>query len=280
MSNIELYQHGLIAVYDKPLRKIMPALKLGTRGWQNSYSTCHHDPRYLNTAREGRDEFLPFFAQAEADVDILRKALRQRPDRKIKIAMVATLLGALGAKDDKAMIFGMADALEDCEIKNRLDRNRPFELSQPGLALACRELIKTSVYTPRPVELLAACENSENHLRFAIYGLNQLTEFIRKCDAIVLEFAYSEWEKSYLTPELRPIVARMLFLHDIYGDGTNEWDEGDYYDDDDENPVRPFSQILEMAKQKFKAELKAYAEEPEEPDEPESTPMRNVVPLK
>jgi hypothetical protein len=174
----------------------------------------------------------------------------------------------------------MADALEDCEIKNRLDRNRPFELSQPGLALACRELIKTSVYTPRPVELLAACENSENHLRFAIYGLNQLTEFIRKCDAIVLEFAYSEWEKSYLTPELRPIVARMLFLHDIYGDGTNEWDEGDYYDDDDENPVRPFSQILEMAKQKFKAELKAYAEEPEEPDEPESTPMRNVVPLK
>lgn len=77
---------------------------------------------------------------------------------------------------------------------------------------------------------------------------------MRRCDALLLQFDYAEWEKPYLTPEHRPILQRMLELHNIHGDGSDAWDERDF--DDDDNPLHPF-QIAVRAEQTKLAALAA-----------------------
>ena len=50
---------------------------------------------------------------------------------------------------------------------------------------------------------------------------------MRRCDAVLLEFAPDEWRQPYLTATYQPVLPRMLALHDIYGDGTEDFDDED-----------------------------------------------------
>ena len=109
----------------------------------------------------------------------------------------------------------------------------------------------TSKFTPKPAELHEACCEAHRKLYRAHAVLEEFTDYLRRCDAIVLEFDFAEWQRLYQTPEHQPILIEMLRLHWIYGDSSLEfnWDE----------PVHPLRALIEVER----AKLLLPAPEPE-----------------
>jgi hypothetical protein len=98
-------------------------------------------------------------------------------------------------------------------------------------------------------------------------------DYVRRCDALLLEFAPEQWRAPYLTPELAPIVHDLLSDHAIYGNGDDEFcgeepEEG--YEEKEKN--RAFREALDRAKLEF-PEL----EEPDEPEEIEQQPPEKIA---
>jgi hypothetical protein len=65
----------------------------------------------------------------------------------------------------------------------------------------------------------------------------------------LLQFDHDEWERPYLTQRYRPILQRILELHDICGDGTEAWTEREY--DDDGHPLHPFQRLVRAEQAKL-----------------------------
>jgi hypothetical protein len=191
------------------------------------------------------------FGRANAASLILYQASFQSLDRKVASAMVGAMLGGFGAKADRDVLVAMLDMLEGDEVAIASGLWQPLQVSPAALALACRKLIATATYPPRPGELYAACREARNHLNWAHAAADELVDFVRRTDALLLEFDHAEWERPYLTPQYQPILQRMLELHDIYGDGTEAWMERRYEYDDDDNPLHPFAQLVRAEQAKL-----------------------------
>src|SRR5262249_34244995 len=151
--------------------------------------------------------------------------------------VLAAMLDMLEGGEEIAGMLGMIEGTDDPSLAGFW---QPMRLSPAGLALACRSLNATATFTPKPSELRAACRKAENNLRWAEEAADQLVDFVRRCDAVLLEFDHAEWERPYLTPAYRPVLGRMLELHAVYGDGSKAWDEREY---DDDNPLYGFEQL-------------------------------------
>jgi hypothetical protein len=283
MCGLQKYTRTTGPVYQSPLAHITPVLsftrRLRARHREFDFGFAH-DKYMVRHVCGYREKLLPLFGKADAAYLILSQAHGQRLDRNMASAMVGAMLSAFGAKADADVLAGMLDMLEGGdEIAGMLgmygsedegaesegilaDLWQPLELSAAGLALACRSLIASAKFTPKPAELRAACRKAENHLRSAADVADALVDFVRRCDAVLLEFDHAEWERPYLTPEYRPILERMLELHAIYGDDSEAWDDRRECD----GKVHPFERLVRAEQDKLAL-----------PVPPESEPMREAA---
>jgi hypothetical protein len=228
---ISVYQapHGrVISVYEAPLTAITPALRFGTQlrnsgdqGWRNTF--FEHSKGMISYASKGRNKLLAKFGPAVSACEVLTDVLYANLDRKVATAMVSTLLGAFAAKADMDVLTGMLDMLEGNEIADASGLWRSVQTSPAVLALACRKLIASNTFTPKAAELREACREAYCSLLWASEAAHELADFTRRCDVLLLEFDHKEWERPYLTPQYRPILAKMLELHRLEGDGSDAW---------------------------------------------------------
>src|SRR5262249_54762247 len=124
---------------------------------------------------------------------------------------------------------------------------RPVETSPAVLALACRKLIASNTFTPKAAELREACREAYCSLKWAFEAAEELINFVRRCDVLLLEFDHKEWERPYLTPQYRPILAKMLELHRSEGDGSAAWLE--WYVGD--SPPPPLVSVIQAEQAKL-----------------------------
>ena len=224
-----LKQERAISVYQAPLTAITPALRFGTQlrnsgdqGWFGN-TFFEHSKGMVSYATKGREKLLARFGPAVSASEVLAGALEVNLDRKVATAMVGTLLGAFAAKADMDLLAGMIDVLEGNEIADASGLWRSVQTSPAVLALACRKLIASNKFTPKAAELREACHEAYCSLLWAYEAAKELIDFTRRCDVLLLEFDHKEWERPYLTPQYRPILAKMLELHRSEGDGSAEW---------------------------------------------------------
>jgi hypothetical protein len=173
-----------LAVYASPLASITPVLRFTTqlRERRDEFDSYFgHSAGMVRHVCERRQRLLPLFGKADATSLILAQARRERLDRKASSAMVTSMLAAFGAKPDPDVLAGMLDMLEGGdEIAGMLGMHgddgennyeiarlwQPLQLSPAVLALACRSLIASATFTPKPAELRAACWKAECHLKW------------------------------------------------------------------------------------------------------------------
>jgi hypothetical protein len=219
-------------------------------------------------ALESRNKLLLHFAAANATSTTLSDALARRLDRKTTVAMISAMLGALGAKGDKELLGGMTELIEGDDLARASKFWKPLEAVPVTLSMACRKLIATSKFVPKPVELAEACREAMTELRSAERYCDELIGYVRRCDALLLEFAPEQWRVPYLTPEYAPIVYQMLGEHGIYGNGDPDF--MDFPPEDDEPPEkehnRAFREALDRARLEFP-----------EPDEIEQQPEQTKL---
>jgi hypothetical protein len=141
------------------------------------------------------------------------------------------MMGACGAKADRVMLAGMLDMIASDDIGVASGLWEPLHATPTVLALACKALIAKSTFAPKPAELHAACRQALYHLKLAHNAAHGLADLARKCDAVLLQFAPDEWQRPYRKAHYRRVLPRMLELHAIYGDGSDDLD-------DDANPFR------------------------------------------
>jgi hypothetical protein len=79
--------------------------------------------------------------------------------------------------------------------------------------------IATQVFAPKAAELAAAVREADKTLRRAHDRCEQLVDFVRRADAVLLEFAWERWRAPYLA-RYRALAPRMLALHEVYGDNS------------------------------------------------------------
>jgi hypothetical protein len=226
-----------LTVYSTALAPIEPVFRFATTlvdRTQEFDSLFAHSAGMASHLRERRDRLLPLFMRAEAASSILLDAYSEKLDRKTASAMVGALLAGFGAKPDPDVLAAMLDALEGGEelagmtgMIEGADQQlwRPTRVSPASLALACKGLVATATFPPRAAELLAACRKTDMRLMWAQEACEKLVDYVRRCDAVLLEFDLAGWARPYA--ENRPVLERMLRLHDIYGDGSDTFDDGE-----------------------------------------------------
>ncbi len=246
-----------ITVFERPLAGLTPALRVATQIRERDYHEISHrwlghDRSMVAQAKEAHSKYLAKFGAAERARRVLSVAIRwDPPQRKTAGAMVGALLGGFGAKADRNVLAAMLDMLSSDQIGIGSGLWQPMYLSSASLALACRKLMVTSKFTPKPAELHDACVEAHRKLHGAHSVLEEFTDYVRRCDAVLLEFDHAEWQRPYRTSEHQPILEEMLRLHAICGDGSNAWDDREY--DDNDNPLHPFEQIVQREQAKLLA---------------------------
>jgi hypothetical protein len=259
MSEIERFPPKMLTIFDKPLVHMMPAFLTGNR-LRNKYAgtaeySLQHRSGFVATAITVRsDERLAKFLEADLADRTLCKALHERLDGAVASKMLSALYRRLGVKagdETTGLLEGSLDSFGSDDIGRASGLWRPLEVSPAVLALACRKLINTAIYPPKPAEVRAACKEAHDKLFFAQQGAESVVEQVRKADAILLEFAHEQWEQPWLMPQYRPALPRMLELHRDCG-----WEY--QCDDDDEDELNRFERLVEAEQTKL-----AIAEAPQ-----------------
>lgn len=254
-----------LAVFDSP-GTVAPHLNVANRLRQMEFRdvSFQHSNAAVRWATEERTKWLPLFDPADAaDLALLRlNGGEYWPvpplERAQALKMLTALLGAFGAKDDRDIMLGMLDMLESGEVAAASGMWQPLRVSPVALALACRQLIATATFPPRAAELREACSKANCTLRSAQRRCHELVEYVRRRDAILLEFAPDEWRAPYLTPQYQNTVQRLLELHAIDGNGDEDFGAEEPDEDaPEEKPAnRSFRLALMRARQEFPKEVK------------------------
>jgi hypothetical protein len=213
---------------------------------------------YVPPALERRNRFLSLFAPADEARVTLSHANWAELDRATTLQMVTTLYGAFGSKTKREMVKAVIDMFESDEIvrvtarflnadDDPMPQWQPMLASPAALALACRMLIATHKFEPKPAELRAAVCDARNRLRGACSAAEFFCNRFLEWDAILLQHAHDEWERPYLTEQYRPLLKRVLDLHEttlIFGgeDCDGDWDEA--------NPT-PFELLIRAEQDKL-----------------------------
>lgn len=244
-----------LAVFDEP-GNVIPYLNVANRirrmGW-DAAPGFGHSSSYVRYATGERDKWLPVFDEVEASSIALKRMDRPPVPRQLAIDMLSALLGAFGAKADRDIMLGMLDMLEGAELADATELWSPLRVSPVVLALACRQLIATATFPPRAAELHNACGEANYTLGRAQGRCESLLGHVRRCDALLLEFDHTEWQRPYLqNPQYRPVQQRLLREHELRGNGSRDWWNEAY--DDDDNPLHPFAILVKGEQDKLKAE--------------------------
>lgn len=188
---------------------------------------------YLRTpenALPARNDWLPLFAQADAARLTLFNALWTRLGRVTAIEMVTKLYASLGvAKDSRReMAKAVVEMFENDDIVRATarawdDRDDPLCGWQPvratptTVALACRMLVATHKFEPRPAEVRAAVQEASRRIEHAHARASEFCDMFIAVDAILLQHARADWHAPY-AKQYRPVLDRVLELHLIEHD--------------------------------------------------------------
>ena len=291
-------QGRALAVFDR-FGDVTRYLNVANQISREFQQTCsvEHQAYMARFASEQRNKWLPLFKSAyiaSQQLDRMHGGARvvsegwrdggtvryqwsepvNKVDRGVAIDMVTVLLGAVGAKGDRDLIFGMLDMLESGPVAEAYGMGStmfetggrqqfeeqaqagemwlPVEVSPASLALACRQLISTFRYGQlRPADLHKACRQADSKLRGALNRCNDLIDFVRRCDAVLLQFDHAEWERPYRTLAYRGHLMRLLELHEDHL--KPDWRK----EDDNGNPVHPFAIALRSEQAKLQAMFEA-----------------------
>jgi hypothetical protein len=212
-----------------------------------------HTPGMADFAGEMRNKLLPYFVAANQAHNLIAANNSIGIERKIAVAMVSAMLGALGAKGDKEALGGMIELIEGDAVARATGLWQPLNLTPAILAIACRKLIATSKFVPKPTELADACREAGREVARAECFCDELVDSVRRSDALLLEFAPDQWRAPYQLPQYQAIVQRMLELHETWGNGDEQFfafaDEDDEYSETEKN--RNFRLALDRAKAEF-----------------------------
>lgn len=229
MSEIERYQpppsHAL-AVFDAPLVGMAGALRIGGGINARELPTFAHVAGMAPYALERRAAHLPMFARADAACDALRRARCAPLDRSVAAELIGATIDAFAARSDAGPIVAMLDLIESDDIARASKLWKPLGAWPAALALGCRALVATKIFTPKPAELAESVRAAVACLNNAERGCEALVDFVRRCDALLLEFDHARWRKPYLLPQFRPLLPRLLALHEAWGDGSDAFETG------------------------------------------------------
>ena len=138
------------------------------------------------------------------------------------------------SKKGDGLLKGMLDMIESDEIaratggdwrlSNDCDaasRWRPLELTPAVLSLACRKLIASQVFELKPAELRKACVEARRSMQSAYGAADDFCDRFLESDAILLLHNHEQWERPYLSKYYRPLLKRVLELHE---ESENYWD--------------------------------------------------------
>jgi hypothetical protein len=255
MSAIDRYRPNALAVFNEPIAPIAGALAAGNKLRQKyKHATMNwslpHRAHAVCTAKHVRDNTLADFPRANAVAralswDVHRPNIEQTDAYKMLSALYRRM-GVKKSDESQGLLEGSLDMFASDDIGRASGLWKPLNASPAILALACRKLIATAIYPPKPAEVRAACEEARDLLSSAERVADRLVEDVRKADAILLQFDYDEWQRPWLTPQHRPALARMLELHSIYGDESEEFD----FDE----PVHPLRALVEREKARLAIE--------------------------
>jgi hypothetical protein len=170
------------------------------------------------------------------------------------------MLGGFRAKGDKDVLAAMLDLLEGDDIASASELWRPVNATPAALALACRKLIATSKYVPKPAEVLDAVREAQTELESAKQRCQEVIELLQIADAVMLEFApREEWIQPWQS-HWRAGLGRMLALHEEYGDahgqypGESEVKGIAYFDEDkQEGALTAFGALVKREQTKLAA---------------------------
>jgi hypothetical protein len=148
----------------------------------------------------------------------LFSALTERLERDVALDMVSALYAAVGVKaggDADGQVMAVLDMFESDALGAASDLWQPLNVTPAVLALACRKLITTTIYPPKPAELYAACREVRCKITWAVETCEDVVDTIVEADALLLRHARDEWRQPYETELFRPVLRRMLELHNI-----------------------------------------------------------------
>ena len=183
-----------LAIFQEPLSFITSALATGNRLLEKykyppndvlTWGLDHHKASVF-AARQVRNVGLCDFLAADAATRQLSNALSGGIERPVAIAMLTALYRRLGEKmneEGKGKVEGAMYMLESDDIGRASGLWKPIEVTPAILALACLKLINTSVYSPKPAEVRAACEEARNTLWQAYRVADKLFKQVCKADA-------------------------------------------------------------------------------------------------
>lgn len=227
MRDVDLPRRGGgLAIYEERLAPLTAPLGVGMRIPTRDFKSVPHVPGAVGVAAEIRDRHLADFAPADASRFALGAMSRTPLERRVALRMVGVLLELLGVKDDPVALAAMVHLLEADGLARASRLWKPINVSPAALALAATKLIASQVFALKAAELAEACREAVKTMRKAEAACEALVDYVRKADAVLLAFAPDQWRVPWLMPEFRPILPRMLELHEIYGDGSESFDWG------------------------------------------------------
>jgi hypothetical protein len=212
-----------------------------------------HTQGMTDPALDSRNKLLRYFNAADQAHNLIAYNNHAGIERNIAAAMISAMLGALGAKGDKEALGGMIELIEGDAVARATGLWQPLNVTPTILAIACRKLIATSKYVPKPVELAEACREAGGEVARAERYCEELADHVRRCDAMLLEFAPAQWREPYRLPQYETVVQRMLELHETWGNGDDEFSP---YDGEDEGfPEKEKNRNFRLALDRAKAEF-------------------------
>jgi hypothetical protein len=167
-------------------------------------------------AREWRNRWLSIFDEADrARCALGIEIIERRVDPEMASAMVGAMFDAVGAKWDEKLLAGILDMISADEIGAMTGLWEPLKLSPAMLALGCRKAAYTLKFNIKPADVRECFIEARSCMVRAKRAAEDICRFVVRCDAVLLQFDHSEWERPYQTPEYRALLPRMLTLHEL-----------------------------------------------------------------
>lgn len=209
------------AIFDAPVMKILPALTATKRRGAVHRVHMGRGQAMVPIATRSRDEWLPNLAEMDDARRALWRALGESLDAASATEMLMMLYERLGVKaggETDNLLLAALDLFGADEIARATGMWKPNDVTPAALALAARKLIATSIYPPKPAELLAACREAGKVIAGAHATAQDYVDNTIEADAILLLHAHDEWQRPYQTLPYRLLLAHILNLHWIEAD--------------------------------------------------------------
>jgi hypothetical protein len=179
-----------------------------------------HEWREVLSLLKPRNELLPYFLAADQARRCITRMDYTGCDRKIAVRLIGSMLLKVGAKGNDQRLKGIIELIEKDRRAVATGLWEPLRATIATVEMACDEVVAnhTMGHILTPAEFVVAHRKARSKVKTAEHSLDELTGFIRKCDAVLLEFAPLQWCQPYLQPQYQTTMERMLELHSVYAD--------------------------------------------------------------